>query len=147
MKVQKQRVATTRDDTPPVIVVQHGSTRRGWDGLLRASARVGVVRSGTFIRDRSRYQTQVLTIAVGHRDDLCADGHELSTRLLATPAAFRADRERDLVACPAFLAGATEDVARHQHQRGVVVERSAATSELAHGLAEERQSFGRNVET
>src|SRR5215218_10194598 len=72
--------------------------------LARAlRARVGgVVSNGAVVhgelivtvRDRSRRGPQVLTVALGHRDDLRADGHELSARQLVTPAAISADRER-----------------------------------------------------
>jgi hypothetical protein len=68
MKIQKQRVATAGNDTPPVIPAQHGSARRGWDGLRRARARVGafirhgavgrdgaLVPNGVFVRDGSLY--------------------------------------------------------------------------------------------
>ncbi|HEX4334492.1 MAG TPA: hypothetical protein VH062_01190 [Polyangiaceae bacterium] len=88
----------------------------------------------------------MLTVAPGHRDDLWADGYEFSVCVLITRAALRADREGDLVTRPAFVGRTAENVTRHQHERGVVIEPSAAAPELAHGLPEERQRFGRNFE-
>jgi CelD/BcsL family acetyltransferase involved in cellulose biosynthesis len=97
-------------------------------------------------RDGSRERAQVLAIAVGHRDHLRADGHELSARVLTTLAALRADGKCNLIACPSFISRAREEMARDLHQRRIVIERSAAPPEFVHGLTEERKRFGRNVE-
>ena len=89
----------------------------------------------------------MLSVTVGHGHDLRADGYELTARLLSTPAALRTDRERDLIARPAVVTGAAQDVARHQQQRGVVVEAGAAAApQLVHGLAKERERFRRHFE-
>ena len=101
MQVQEARIATTRNDATLVIAPQHPSARRRRDRLLRANAHVGaVVGGGAIVREGAvvRHGAKVLTVATGHGNDVCADGHELSASLLMTAAALRADRERNLVA-------------------------------------------------
>ena len=153
-----------------MVPAEHRSARRRRNVLLRAralglgvSARVGVVRCsarapvvgfGARARarvgvglDSRRKHAQVLSIALGHRDDLRADRHELSVGLLRALAAARTHGERDLIRGAPFISGPAEDVARHQHQGGVVVERGAAVAlELVHGLPEQAQGFRGDLE-
>jgi hypothetical protein len=104
------------------------------------------VRASTFVHT-GREQAQVLSIALGHRDDLRADRHELAVRLLRALATARANRERDLVRGAAFISRAAEDVARHQHQRRVFVNRAAAVAlQLVHGLPEQAEGLGGDLE-
>jgi hypothetical protein len=118
-----------------------------------ASARVGTGRAavGTGVihnRHSRRKQAEMPTVALGHRDALLADRDELSIGLLRTADALRTNRESDLIRGSPFipLTGPAEDVACHQHQGRVVVERSPAVAlEFAHGLSEQAQCFGSDL--
>ena len=69
---------------------------------------------------------EVLPIAMGHRDDLRADGDELAARLLLACATSAANGERYWVARASVLSTLAEDVASHREQR-VVIKLSAVT--------------------
>ena len=89
----------------------------------------------------------MLTVALGHRDDLGRDGHELSARVLLSPAASRANPQRDLVTRSALVRRSAEDVTSHREQRRVVIESvPALTPEPGDGFTEERERLRLHLE-
>jgi len=61
--------------------------------------------------------SDVLSVTLGHREDFGADFDELAATLLRGPTAVLANRERNLVARPAWILGALEDLARKKVRR------------------------------
>src|SRR6185436_3047329 len=128
------------------------------DGRVRMTTNVGAVavvlvheivaRSGARAAGRRSDATEVLTVALGHLDDLVADGDELSVRQLLAVAALRAYAEQDLVTGAALLAGPSEHVPSHRQQRRVVVQRGlGAAPKRRQGFAKQRKGLRRDLET
>jgi hypothetical protein len=64
---------------------------------------------------RARQQlTDVLAVTLRHRNDLCADRHELAARELRSAAASGADAERNLIRRAPVIPRTTEHMARHR---------------------------------
>jgi len=101
---------------------------------------LGSVRLGLEVvcrRARLGDGRDVLGVAVGHPEDVRADRHEPSTRLLSASAAGRVDVEHDLVAGAAFVAWAAEHAraissSAASSSRGPPAHDHAAQRALAH---------------
>jgi hypothetical protein len=92
-------------------------------------------------------RAEILPVAPRHFDDLRLDAHQIAVRQLGAGAAFGAPTQRDLIAAAAFVGWSPEHGARHGEQRGIVIDACvAATTELAHGFAKEREGLRRHLE-
>ena len=88
----------------------------------------------------------MLGVAVRHVDDARVDFDLLALSLLPAAFALAADGDGDLVAGSAFVGGTAEDVARHEKEGGVFVERPVGlAAELGHGFAESGEGFGSDL--
>jgi hypothetical protein len=113
--------------------------------VIRGGCRSGV--AGTRFNFGARQQwTDVLAIAFSHGHDRVPDGDELAAAEVAS-AASAAHGERDLIRGATFVSRSSQHLARHREQHGIVIEPAARrTSQLAHGIAKQRERLGRHLE-
>jgi len=142
MEVEKNCVAAAGHHAPPVIASHDLAAHGGWDVLVgaRASA-LGIIV--THVGGARGNGADMLGVAARHLDDVRVDLDLLAPSLLPAAVALTADRDRDLVTGSALVGGTAEDVARHEKEGGVFVERFIGfTAELGHGFAESCESIG-----
>jgi hypothetical protein len=105
------------------------------------------IRCGAIVFGAVVEQPPMLTVTSSHRRDLSANWHELPARLLAGAPAVRADRKGDLIAGATVFARATDDMACHEQERGVIIEAApTAAPELVHGFAKEGEGLACHFE-
>ena len=140
VEVEKNCVAAAGHHAPSVIASHDFAAHGGWDVLVGASALGIIVTHVGGVRGDG---ADMLGVAARHLYDVRVDLDLLAPSLLPAAVALAADRDRDLVTGSALVGGTAEDVARHEKEAGVFVERFIGfTAELGHGFAEGCESFG-----
>jgi hypothetical protein len=88
----------------------------------------------------------MLGVTARHLDDARADFDLLAPSLLPAAVALAANRHQNLIAGSALVGGTAEDMARHEKEGGVFVERCIGlAAQLGHGFAEGCEGFGREL--
>jgi hypothetical protein len=143
VQIEKNRVSTAGHDAASAVAAKDFAAHCRWNvlvGTTRASLPGTVL---THVGGMRCDGANMLGVAPRHADDPSADFDLLAPSLLPATVALAADGNRNLVAGSALVGGTAEDVARHEKEGGVFVERLVGFStELGHGFAEGCEGFG-----
>jgi hypothetical protein len=164
--IQKNGVPTTWNPAPPSVTAHHLASYRRRHVLscahrprcreriealgvaLGSSAHVGIVTTPVGHGSSGRKATQVLRVTARHLDDLGTDFDRFTAPLLPTSPTRFTNCERNLVRRPTRITRATENVARHQKQRRIVIERSTCVpANLPHRVPKRRERLRRDFES